>query len=209
MNKKLLVGSIVAVVILVLVSFTGVVGYQTTKSSTIAKASPLFSVRSKRVLNQEQEITPNNYLGKDKDIGFSIPKRDNEQEILQRIMNMITKMDDRAFNKFINSVIERIYQSNKVGKDVTLEQLQLLYQLKYTPEDFKRNQFNIKRSKADPPTRYSFVDECCNTWLSDPECTRFWMIIFFIMLVGTILYDIAEIIIYYYCLIAPFTPTIE
>ena len=48
MNKKILIGSIIAVVILVLVSFTGVVGYQTTKSSTIARASPLFKVRTNR-----------------------------------------------------------------------------------------------------------------------------------------------------------------
>ena len=55
MNKKILIGSIIAVVILVLVSFTGVVGYQTTKSSTISKASPLFSVRSKRAIYEESE----------------------------------------------------------------------------------------------------------------------------------------------------------
>ena len=53
MRKKLLLGSIIAVVILILVSFTGVVGYQTTKSSTIARASPLFSVRSKRAIDEE------------------------------------------------------------------------------------------------------------------------------------------------------------
>ena len=39
MNKKILLGSIIAVVILVLVSFTGVVGYQSAKSPSIAGAS--------------------------------------------------------------------------------------------------------------------------------------------------------------------------
>ena len=53
MNNKILIGSIIAVVILVLVSFTGVVGYQTTKFSTIAKASPLFSVRTQRAIDKE------------------------------------------------------------------------------------------------------------------------------------------------------------
>jgi len=53
MNKKILIGSIIAVAILVLVSFTGVVGYQTTKSSTIARASPLFAVRSSRAIDEE------------------------------------------------------------------------------------------------------------------------------------------------------------
>ncbi len=55
MNKKILIGSIIAVAILVLVSFTGVVGYQTTKSSTIAKASPLFAVRSSRAIDEESK----------------------------------------------------------------------------------------------------------------------------------------------------------
>ena len=54
MKTKLKIGCFVAVVILVLVSFTGVVGYQTT-STTIAKASPLFIVRSKRAIDKETE----------------------------------------------------------------------------------------------------------------------------------------------------------
>ena len=53
MDKKILIGSIIAVAILVLVSFTGVVGYQTTKSSTIDVASPLFTVRSSRAIDKE------------------------------------------------------------------------------------------------------------------------------------------------------------
>ena len=55
MNKKILMGSIVSVAILILVSFTGVVGYQTTKSSTIARASPLFTVRSNRAIDKESK----------------------------------------------------------------------------------------------------------------------------------------------------------
>jgi len=66
MNKKILIGSIIAVVILVLVSFTGVVGYQTTKSSTIAKASPLFTVRSSRAIDEESEDLSCDYIGKGK-----------------------------------------------------------------------------------------------------------------------------------------------
>ena len=55
MNKKILIGNIIAVAILVLVSFTGVIGYQTTKSSTIARASPLFAVRSNRAIDEERK----------------------------------------------------------------------------------------------------------------------------------------------------------
>ena len=55
MKKKILIGSILAVVILVLVSFTGAVGYQTTESSAIARASPLFTVRANRAIGEESK----------------------------------------------------------------------------------------------------------------------------------------------------------
>ncbi len=80
MNKKILIGSIIAVAILILVSFTGVVGYQTTKSSTIAKASPLFTVRSSRAIDEESEdirayieMKSDEDCGCDDDIGWSFP----------------------------------------------------------------------------------------------------------------------------------------
>ena len=61
MNNKILLGSIIAVIILVLVSFTGVVGYQTT-SSAIAKASPLFTVRTQRATDKESKDIACGYI---------------------------------------------------------------------------------------------------------------------------------------------------
>ena len=82
MKNKILIGSIVAVVILVLVSFTGVVGYQTTKSSTIARASPLFSVRSKRAINEESKDLTRRYVGMGNTLQF--PKRDDKAIMIQK-----------------------------------------------------------------------------------------------------------------------------
>ena len=82
MNKRILIGSIIAVAILVLVSFTGVVGYQTTKSSSIARASPLFSVRSSRAIDEESKDIVCDYVGKEEELVLSIPKRDNQQFLL-------------------------------------------------------------------------------------------------------------------------------
>ena len=76
MNKKILLGSIIAVVILVLVSFTGVVGYQSAKSSTIARASPLFSVRSKRAIDRESKDLTSDYIGKGEEVTIPIPTSD-------------------------------------------------------------------------------------------------------------------------------------
>ena len=101
MNNKILLGSIIAVVILVLVSFTGVVGYQTTKSSTIAKASPLFSVRSKRAIDEESRDLTCDYVGKGEENIISIPKRDERTILIQKVIELISKMDDKEFNEFI------------------------------------------------------------------------------------------------------------
>ena len=94
MNKKILIGSIIAVVILVLVSFTGVIGYQTAKSSTIAKASPLFSVRSSRAIDEESKEFTCDYVGKEVATLITFPKRNEKDVIVQKIINLIDKMDN-------------------------------------------------------------------------------------------------------------------
>jgi hypothetical protein len=102
MKKKILLGSIVAVVILVLVSLTGVVGYQTT-SSTIAKASPLFTVRTNRAIGKESKDLTCKYVGKG--ITLPFPKRDDRVVMFQKVIDSISKMDDEAFERFIAHII--------------------------------------------------------------------------------------------------------
>ena len=80
MNKKILISSIIAVAILILVSFTGVVGYQTTQSSTMARASPLFAVRSSRAIDEESKDIVCDYIGKGNT--FPIPRRDDKTAII-------------------------------------------------------------------------------------------------------------------------------
>jgi len=50
MNKKILLGSILSVAILILVSFTSVLGYNSVDSDV--KASPLFNIRSSRAIDE-------------------------------------------------------------------------------------------------------------------------------------------------------------
>jgi len=61
MNKKILIGSIIAVAILVGVSLTSVVGYQSVESNF--KESPLFNVRSNRAIEKDGSIVTYNYIG--------------------------------------------------------------------------------------------------------------------------------------------------
>ena len=129
MNKKILFGSIIAVVILVLVSFTGVVGYQTTKS-TIARASPLFSLRSQRAIDEESKDLTCDYVGKGKEVTIPLPKRGDRTESLQKFIDIIGKMDDKTFNIFVRLVINRIISENYAEEEKIPELKHALYQLK-------------------------------------------------------------------------------
>ena len=122
MNKKILIGSIIAVVILVLVSFTGVVGYQTTKSSTIARASPLFTARSTRAIDEESKDLTCDYVGKGEESILSIPKRNDRIEMVQKVIDIISRMDDKGINRLTELVNRQLYNDNAM-KDVNVYEM--------------------------------------------------------------------------------------
>jgi len=78
MNKKILIGSIIAVTVLIGVSFTSVVGHRSVASDV--KASPLFNIRSSRAIDEESEELSCAYVGKGNNINLLLPIR-NHQEI--------------------------------------------------------------------------------------------------------------------------------
>ena len=120
--NKILIGSIIAVVILVLVSFTGVVGYQSTKSSTIAKASPLFTVRSSRAIDEESKDFTCDYVGKGEEITIPLPVRNNRVVLLEKIKDRISKMDVEEFNRFKNLIIDKLRNISALKEtDITNE----------------------------------------------------------------------------------------
>ncbi|MBA7636883.1 hypothetical protein ES703_44511 [subsurface metagenome] len=141
MNKKILIGSIIAVAILVLVSFTGVVGYQTTKSSTIARASPLFSVRTSRALDKESKDLSCDYVGKGEVSIISIPKSNNENIQVQKMIEAIRRMNKNSFDRFINSVINHLKKKTTISDKSIGEIVNLLRQLK--TESVSRNYNDI------------------------------------------------------------------
>jgi hypothetical protein len=137
MNKKILIGSIIAVAILVLVSFTGVVGYQTTKSSTIAKASPLFNIRTQRAINRESRDFTCDYVGKSKEIIIPLSQPDKRIKIIFKFIESISKMDENTFNKFIDYGIDYITNDNKIKNKYIAEILFSFRYIRSNPEDMK------------------------------------------------------------------------
>jgi len=111
MNKKILIGSIIAVTVLIGVSFTSVVGHRSVASDV--KASPLFNIRSSRAIDEESEELSCAYVGKGNNINLLLPKRNDKLKLLRRAIEKILTIDDETFNKLISLVILRIQKNNK------------------------------------------------------------------------------------------------
>jgi len=153
MNKKILLGSIIAVVILVLVSFTGVVGYQTTKSSTIAKTSPLFSVRSSRAIDEERKEFTCDYVGKGEENFLSIPKWNDTTIEMQKAIEIISKMEGKLFNKFIVLVIKQMQKDNRKTDKNAHEIIRALKQLR------SKSNIDLVKKHIDKEKEYTIVPE--------------------------------------------------
>ena len=175
MEKRILLGSIIAVVILVLMSFTGVVGYQTTKSSTIAKASPLFTVRTDRAIDKESIGFTCDYVGKGEEINIPIPKRNDTKIEIEKVLDILTKIDNKTFNNFIKKIIR--------DKRVKDRDIQIITKALF----YLRNIYKEKQYTSDSPI-FCFI-----WWLFDSIINFFYglgllLIIFFITIgVETIL----------------------
>ena len=114
MNKKILtIGSIIAAIILVLVTFTSVVGYEAVESSGL-RTSPLFEVRTSRAIDEETRGYTCDYVGKGNI--WSFPRRDSYQAVqLQRIIDRMRMMDDESTRELIDEIEQKMKEDNHVG----------------------------------------------------------------------------------------------
>ena len=125
MNKKILIGSIIAVAILVGVSFTSVVGYQSS-SRIISEMSPLFNVRTNMAIGEKSKVLTSNYVGKGNNL--TITKKDANELLTRIIIDNIRMMDDKTFDKAIEFLIDSMqkdkrfsrYNSNEIREAICL-----------------------------------------------------------------------------------------
>ncbi len=102
MNKKILIGSIIAIAILIGVSFTSVVGYRSVESGV--KASPLFNIRTSRAIDENNQELSCEYVGKGEEITLPLQVRDNRLVYLHKCIDRISKLHDKGKNKIINDI---------------------------------------------------------------------------------------------------------
>jgi len=132
MKNKLIISSTLAVIVLVLAGISPVVGYNSARSSM--RDSPLFSVRTSRAIKEDSNELTCNYIGKGNI--WSFPKRDSRTALLQQAIDRISKMDDKSFDRFIDSIIKyQLMNNDAIQQENIREMLRILYQLKDNPNE--------------------------------------------------------------------------
>ena len=137
MNKKILtIGSIISTIILVLVTFTSVVGFQAVESSGV-RGSPLFSVRMNRTIQKDSNELTCDYIGKGSAMAV-FPTRNNKISMIREVIERLLTMDDDEFNRFIHIVFNSMEQKNNL-RDVDMKKaITAFYQVRDNPELLKK-----------------------------------------------------------------------
>jgi hypothetical protein len=114
MKNKIVIGSIIAAFLLVLVSFTSVIGFQSSRTKS-ALQSPLFRIRTQMALDTESKEIICDYIGKGEEGILSIPTRNDKTELIQKFIDKIQKMDDATFNRFITYIVNYKQKNQKMS----------------------------------------------------------------------------------------------
>ena len=164
MNKKIMICCIGTIIIIVLTSFTSVVGFQTTRS-TLIKDTPLFSIRSQRATNRlAKRVVTSEYIGKRKTITISFPEKNSTLLLFQKTIDGISTMNDKTFTKFLDATISKFRESSLI-KEKDLPKIKQLFQfLRDHPEEAKKYPFDLKKHSytmgCPPPTFVNTPKEC-------------------------------------------------
>jgi hypothetical protein len=131
MKKKILIGSIIAICILIGVSFTSVVGYRSIDSDV--NASPLFNIRSSRAIDEESEDLTSDYVGKNNDIIIAFPDSDNRntQYKIRKAIAIINRMDVVQLLLLGNVITQRF---GRELNEIELDGYELLQFVKNNPQ---------------------------------------------------------------------------
>jgi len=195
MNNKILIGSIIAVTVLIGVSFTSVVGYGSIESDI--KASPLFNIRSNRATDEESKDLSCEYVGKGEKSILLIPKREGRTASfykVKRFIDIIIKMDDKKFNWFKGFIISRMKQ-NKLSDFNNKEIVNELNQLRNNQEVR-----DILLLNANSPQRPS-IDTPCTPYDPKPGCLLLNLIIIIFLLIINFIDELIHFTQFSYCII--------
>lgn len=185
MNQIRLIGGSLGVVILfVLGSLSTVVGYQSVKSTV--NDSPLFTVRTQRAVHQQRNILTAQYLGMGKGNLLQFPFKDNQSEQLKKVIDIIRKMDDKAFQRFTEICIQRIHL-DKSFEDITSDSIEKSLHILKTNSVTISDSFTNRNNQI--LTAYGVIT-LCGVWF--PGCVP----LFILYMIVTTIVSVAKQIIF-------------
>lgn len=121
-DRKIIIGSTITIVLIILASIIPVIGVQTLKIDS-SEASPLFNIRTQRATDTESQQTfRSNYIGKDRNIDIPLTFQ-TRATVVHNIIKRINEMDDASFEKFLAHITKEI----DYAKNVPLEILKAIY----------------------------------------------------------------------------------
>lgn len=162
MKNKILLGSIIAIVIIILASYTSVVGFQSTQTSKVG-LSPLFRIRSKKAIDTKyKDIITSDYIGKGNEDNLQIPTRDNQDTLIQRVIDRIKGMDEKSFDRFVLLLINR-FQQEIEARNIDIGRLITILNEIRTDKSI----INVVDGN-EPPTLFGCIKITLNIWL--PGC---------------------------------------
>ncbi len=114
MEKKILIGSIISIAMLIGICFTSVVGYQSVKSDV--KVSPLFNIRTSRAIDVDSKDLNSEYVGKGTESNLSIPSITTRISLLLKAQEQIKNMNKEEIDQlfFKAKSLLRYEEINKI-----------------------------------------------------------------------------------------------
>ena len=151
MKKRLLFLSVFAASIVILVSFTTVVGVETTKTNSKIN-SPLFKQRVNSMINKKSKDIQCNYIGKGSSISLFYSKKSFVVGLMDRAIKLIEskpEVIDKIFDKAkkIPYIMNILSQNGISEKDLT----KYITQIKNNPDIIKQNKDQLKLNSDNDP----------------------------------------------------------
>jgi hypothetical protein len=154
MNKRLLFGSIIAIVVLIGASFTSIAGFKDVEPDV--KTSPLFTIRAHRAVQKEPKEVHCEFIGHSNNQSTMFPPKDTTKQLFYQVVDDICMMDDGTFTRFVDAVIKTLCESNALSSEAFLEIKELFLFIKKNPEEAKKYPFDLKKHSytigCPPPT---------------------------------------------------------
>ena len=100
MKKKIVVGSIAVILLILGVSFTSSVGISIVKSDSTC--SPLFEIRRKGITDEKNQEFEREYIGKQKTTTIPLPSINDTSEFLEKYVQILNRMDETTYERFLD-----------------------------------------------------------------------------------------------------------